>query len=87
MTFLIAMLRFLICNLDRCLAVPENQPPAMLQLAKLQRAGFVFAPKRLPEPVHSVPSQPPSLPATREIPSNAAADIFESYNPVTRGCL
>lgn len=65
MTFLIAVLRFLICNLDRCLAVPENQPPAMLQLAKLQRAGFVFAPKRLPEPVHSVPSQPPSLPATK----------------------
>lgn len=30
MTFIIAVLGFLICNLDRCLAVPENQPPAML---------------------------------------------------------
>lgn len=64
--FIMAALRFVICNLDRCLVVPENHPPTTFQLVKLKRAGFVFAPKCVQEPLPSFPSQSHSLPVTKQ---------------------
>lgn len=88
MIFIIAVLRFFICDLDRCLAVPEIQPPAMFQFVKLKHAGFAFAPKRIQEPLPNFPSQShfSACDKAQEISSHSE-DIFESYNPVKRGCL
>lgn len=85
MIFITAVLRVLICNLDRCLAVPENQPPTMLRLLKLRCAGFVFAPKRVQEALPSFPGQSHCNKA-EEI-SRHSEDIFVSYDPVKKGCL
>lgn len=77
MIFIIAVLRFFVCNLDRCLAIPENQPPAMFQLVKLKYAGFVFAPKCVQEPLPNFPNQSHSLPVTKHGKNSShSEDIF-----------
>lgn len=76
MIFITAVSRFFIRNLDRCLAVPENQPPAMFQPVKLKRAGFVFAPKRVQKPLPNFPGQPHSLPVTKHGKFRATVRIF-----------
>lgn len=88
MIFIIAVLRFFICDLDRCLAVPEFLPPAMFQFVKLKQAGFAFAPKRIQEPLPNFPSQShfSACDKAQEISSHSK-DIFENYNAVKRGCL
>lgn len=75
MIFIIAVLRFFICNLDRCLAVPANQPLALFQLVKLKRGGFVFAPKCVQVPLPSFPSESHSLPVTKRGEIQATARI------------
>lgn len=86
--FIIAVLRFFLCDLDRFVADPEIEPPAMFQFVKLKHAGFAFAPKRIQEPLPNFPSQShfSAYDKTQEISSHSK-DIFESYNPVKRGCL
>lgn len=69
------MLRFFIYNLNRCLAVPENQPLAMFQLVKLKRAGFVFAPKCVQAPLPNFPGESHSLPVTKRGEIQATARI------------
>lgn len=86
--FIIAVLRSFLCDLDRFVADPEMQPPAMFQFVKLKHAGFAFAPKRIQEPLPNFPSQShfSACDKAQEISSHSK-DIFESYNAVKRECL
>lgn len=74
--FIIAVLRFFICDLDRCLAVPEIQPPAIFQFVKLKHAGFAFAPKRIQEPLPNFSSQSHFSDVTKHGKFQTTARIF-----------